>query len=115
MPVPSTAYRLTIREVTKCDGSVNLVFSRGKAKPGFEINLSMKWELGEEGHPPATGTASIPEISDTEGSDYFTRLVVECVSADAPLDRASAKRMVENAKNAFREALQSWCDAVKSM
>lgn len=115
----SSGFTLVVSEVTTCDGTVSLVFSRGKAKPGFEISLRVEWQLlpagGEGGEAVASGHAFMDDISDSEGSDVFGRMSVECTTASEPLDRATARASVQANAEAFRKVLREWVEAVKLM
>lgn len=76
----ATASHLAVRisAVPKCEGEASLAFSRGKARPGFELAVELSFEvipadsagLGEGAAVVSAGTIKIEELADHD-SDLF--------------------------------------------
>jgi hypothetical protein len=114
----TAGHHIVVPAVDKCDGTVTVVFSRGKARPGFEVSLRFDWHLVEHPSsdlPVAKGSVSIDDISDSEGSEVFGRMMVDCQEAEGAIDKASAKQCVTASTEAIRELLRAWVEAVKLM
>ena len=135
---------LRLVSVPTFDGSVNVVFVRGKCKPGFEISAKVSFELrasspgapagGEEPPVVSSGTASFNDVSDSEGSDVWSSWAVdidashdagvaEAVLASAGIEWAAAalsrdalrKLVRDSSAVAFRDMWRDWVEAVKHL
>jgi len=110
------AYAFRIVKVGKADGHVLRVFARGKARLGFELTVSVDFEVldaaqagGGEAGVRSKGTLHLEEIADTN-SDVFEKLVVSessSTSATSPsvLKAALKGREIEEF---FRREIKSW-------
>ena len=129
-----SAFRATIHSVSSCEGSVTLVINRGKVRPGFELEVKCEWSLAASSPSAsgatettnssssssssslASGTISIPELSDSDGAAIFSSFQCTCTEAQAPLDKAKAKALAsEVVKKTLREKLREWVESVKSL
>jgi hypothetical protein len=121
------AYVASILSVGSCEGNVTLVINRGKARPGFELEVKCDWALAapsasstEASSSPspslASGTIHIPEMSDSDGAAIFSSFQCTCTEAQAPLDKAKAKALMSDVvKKVLREKLREWVESVKAL
>jgi hypothetical protein len=109
------ALRWAVTRVTQSGGSATIVFSRGRAKPGFEMSVTAEWQLtaadGAPGEQPhAAGTLVIDELADSNGGEVFETWRVELTRGDAgkyaPLARAR--------EDDVRGVLRRWAEALKT-
>lgn len=113
-------YTIAVVDVPTCDGTVTVVYSRGKPRPGYEVSLKVAWSIAPaaaaaDAPTLASGTVAMADVSDTEGSDMFGSFRVETASATAPLEAPAASRLLKDATEAFRAALRDWVEAVKAL
>ncbi len=123
-PPPHT---LTFTSLPNADGTVRVIFSRGKPKITYEFEkLTVEWAIvSGEGGPAsssssssaaaavATGTATLVEVSDSD-SDVFEGLQVNTITAEAPLTLDAAGGMVRKSETFFREIVKAWVEVLKS-
>jgi hypothetical protein len=125
------ALHLRVVSVPKCDGSVTLVFSRGKAKPGFEVNAELSYEVhptpseaagaDAEGAavPIGAGSLHFEELSDSEGSDMFASWRVDVTSfneaAAGGVKQDALRRLIRDRVEEFRLLFRDWVEAVKKL
>ena len=78
---------LRVSAVERAEGSASLVWSRGRARPGYELTVALRWTLhaAAAGAPAASGSAGFDGVSDSEGDDVWAawRLVVDEVADGA--------------------------------
>jgi hypothetical protein len=107
---------LKVTKVTKCDGSVTKIASRGKIKVGFELALAFEWELLVAGAPVATGSASIEELVDHDADLFDCFNSVSVISTPGQvMDKSGATAGVKASADAFRRAVRAWIETVRAM
>lgn len=115
-PAAGSEYTLSVTAVPTCSGTVTLVFCRGKAKPGYEMNVTASWQLADAASSAvASGSVTFVDLCDSEGSDMFARLSVECTDASGSLDKSGARTTALRGAEPFRQALREWVESLKSM
>jgi Activator of Hsp90 ATPase, N-terminal len=128
----SGASHLAVRitGVPKCDGEASLAFSRGKARPGFELAVDLSFEVipgissaSEEVMAVSAGTIKIEELADHE-SDLFESWSVSIktdahdegacggVSKDSLKSAIKTSAFAEDLRTLFRD---HWVEALKKL
>jgi hypothetical protein len=130
-------------KVPKCAGTATLVFSRGKCKPGFEVELKVKWHIVRaDAAAAAAATAAAAAAAAAGDDDDADSAPAASAAAAAPLARGSAtwaevadyngsdhawevaaegaaadaaRRVVARAKAAFDGALAAWVEGLKAL
>lgn len=134
LPAAAGAPALCVRvtAVPHCEGSVSLVFSRGKAKPGFELAVRLDVEVLGAGADAAdaaaigSGTLHFTDVSDSEGSDIWGSWRVDVASFDtvaavgagggAPLaSREALAALLRARADVFRGLFAEWVEGVKGL
>jgi len=123
-PVPRRSCVWSVTDVTECSGGVNVVYVRGKARPGFELTLKVAWRLSAsgDGGEVASGHVSCNDVSDAEGSNVWgakpavTASVSSAASASGCVTAASLRAAVEACGlPALRDALRRWVETLPAL
>ena len=107
------AYAFRIVKVGKADGHVLRVFARGKARLGFELTVSVDFEVldaaqgGGEGGVRSKGSIHLEEIADTN-SDVFEKLVVSESSSTSATSPSVLKTALKGLEEFFRREIKTW-------
>lgn len=109
------AYAFRIVKVGKADGHVLRVFARGKARLGFELTVSVDFEVldaaqagGGEGGVRSKGSIHLEEIADTN-SDVFEKLVVSESSSTSATSPSVLKTALKGElEEFFRREIKTW-------
>ena len=110
------AYAFRIVKVGKADGHVLRVFARGKARLGFELTVSVDFEVldaaqagGGEGGVRSKGSIHLEEIADTN-SDVFEKLVVSESSSTSATSQSVLKTALKGREmeEFFRREIKTW-------
>ena len=106
----SGPWELRLTAVTAVSGTATLVFSRGRAKPGYEATVALAWEAADAtGARAAGGALHCVDVSDVEGADVWAswRVAVDDVAAGAGASKdavaAAARGLAEPLRAFFRE------------
>lgn len=121
--VAGTSGTITLSSPSVDEGKITLVFTRGKVKPGFNLEVSASYNFGDDATAAAaaatTGKVTLVDFSDTEGSDMFSRLKVTVSSngsASAGVSNdAVAKQVKEGLTPVLRERLRDWLEVIRAM
>ena len=109
----SDGLRLQFTQVTHCIGTATLLYSRGQAKPrpGYEYNLSARWELltTVDDTLNASGMIELFDIADTE-SDTFSRMHVSVDYISADTERSRCEKLVHDVVDDLRVAIRRWSE-----
>jgi hypothetical protein len=107
---------LNIVAVTRCEGAATLIYSRGRAKPGYEYNLAAKWELvhTSDAALSAAGLLELYDIADSE-SDVFSRLRVAVDFTAAGVEKSRCEKIVRDASDDLRSAIRTWAEMLKQL
>jgi hypothetical protein len=107
-----------VTAVTASSGSATLVYSRGKARPGYEMSLTAEWHVvpaaaGSAASAAARGTLDIGELADANGEDVFEAgsWRVAVTSGDAGKYAGVARARERD----VREALRRWVETLKGL
>ena len=110
------AFSFRIVRVGKADGNVLRVFARGKARLGFELTISVDFEVsdsggggGGEGGIRSKGTLNLDEVADTN-SDVFEKLtLIESSSTSATTPAALKAALKGREMEEFlRREIKAW-------
>ena len=97
---------LSFPSVTTCDGTASVVYVRGKAKPGFELNLKVKLRVSakDDSSVLATGRIQGSELADYDGYDFDWTV---SSSPKEGITGADARRACDKAKDAVTEVIRT--------
>lgn len=107
---------IKVSSLETCDGTATIVFSKGKKKPGYDLNLKFKWiatELinGEEGTVTAEGSILCPEFCDlNDGDNEWT---IKAEKSDA--FHTKAVNHLKSSQNDIIKVMNAWVDCFKSL
>ena len=112
----SDGLHLNFVEVKRCEGNATVIYSRGKARPGYEYSLTAKWDLINtlDNTLSAQGVVDLYDIADSE-SDCFGRMKVSVDYATAGVDRLRCEKVVKDASDDLRQAIRSWAEMLKKL
>jgi len=107
----SDGLRLQFTRVPRCTGVPNVVYSQGKPRPGWEYNMSARWELLtiSDGSLNASGMLDIFDVAGTD-ADAFSRMhiIVDYVSPDS--EKSRCEKLVHDVADDLRIAIRRWAD-----
>lgn len=112
----SDGLQLSIVEVQRCEGVATVIYSRGRARPGYEYNLSARWELVNtvDATLAASGGVELYDIADSD-SDVFSRMKVGVGYAAPGVDKTRSEKVVRDAADDLRLAIRTWAEMLKKM
>ena len=107
---------LNFVSVARCEGVATLIYSRGRARPGYEYNLAARWELRHtaDSSLSASGLLELYDIADSE-SDVFSRLRVTVDVTAAGVDKLRCEKIVRDASDDLRSAIRTWAEMLKQL
>jgi hypothetical protein len=111
-------WALRLAGVSALTGSATLVFSRGRAKPGYELCVTLGWEATDAaGGRAAAGTAAFTDVSDVEGADVWAswRVAVDDVAPGAAAAKDAVAAAVRARADAFRDVFKEWAAGLAAL
>lgn len=112
----SDGLNLQFTSVSRCDGVATLIYSRGRAKPGYEYQLVAKWELVStaDNSLSASGSVELYDIADSD-SDVFARMKVTVEYTVGGVDRGRCEKVVRDTSDDLRMAIRTWAEMLKKL
>ena len=111
-------WSLRLKSVTTITGSATLVFSRGRAKPGYEVTLALAWEaVDAAGSHAADGTLHFVDVSDVEGSDIWAswRVTVDNVAPAAGAEKTAVATSARGLAEPLRAFFREWAEGLAKL
>jgi hypothetical protein len=113
----NNTFKIRIVRIGKAEGHVLRVFARGKARLGFELSISVDYEvvaIGEESSGiQSKGTLQLDDVADTN-SDVFDKMTVSESSSTSTSSSSVLKTALKSKEmeEFFRREIKSWTNAV---
>ncbi|OQR81139.1 hypothetical protein ACHHYP_16733 [Achlya hypogyna] len=95
---------ITATDVVTCSGETKLVFSRGKKRCGYELDVKFAWDCSAEDGRSASGHVKLHDFEDTNGEDYEVHVTSNGASDAAKQGVDAIKRW----ESGLRQILQAW-------
>ncbi|KDO24418.1 hypothetical protein SPRG_09808 [Saprolegnia parasitica CBS 223.65] len=62
--------RVVATDIATCTGETKIVYSRGKKRCGYELDVKFAWECTDADGATASGHVKLHDFEDTNGEDY---------------------------------------------
>jgi hypothetical protein len=112
----SDGLHLNFTEVRRCEGTATVIYTRGRARPGYEYQLTAKWELVNtaDNSLSASGLVELFDIADSD-ADVFGRMRVGVEFAALGVDRTRCEKVVRDTSDDLRSAIRAWAGMLKTL
>lgn len=100
----------TVKSVSKCEGDATVVFSRGKKKVGFELNITIDFTGTHKGTPGIDGQLIIEDLAETSLDDFEWRIKMNEDSINASAVKFGVNK---SAEKVLRSCVGKFVDEMK--